>query len=92
MRHLMEKGMPRGLKGLEMLAGLAPAAAFVAVVLFGIKEILRLVRFPEQRADLHHAWGLAILRPCVGDGKTAGAFTLAVGVCGALDGEVVGYR
>ena len=82
--------MPRGLEGLEVLAGLAPAAAFVAVVLFGIKQTLRLVRFPEQRTDLHHPGDLAILRPCVRDGETAGAFALAVGVCGAFDAEVVG--
>lgn len=90
MGHLVEQGMASRFEVFEVLPFLAPATAFIAVVLLRIEVVFRLIGGEEQGAYFHLSRMCAVFRLRVGDSETCPAFTACVVLFGAADGESVG--
>lgn len=89
MRHLVEDSVARGLKVLELLTRLAPAAALVAVVILRVEVVRGPGGREKERADLHLAAGDVVDGRCrVGDGEAVGLISSAT--IDTAYGELVG--
>lgn len=89
MRHLMQQCVAARLEVLETLTQLTPTTSFIAIVFLRVEIVLGLICREKQRADLHFAGCISVLRLRIRDGKAGSSLAFCVVGFSAADGEGV---